>query len=257
MRLAESTGILDHLSNGRVDVGIGRGYQWSEYDGFGLHLDEGNDRFEEALEILLASWKANSPFSYIGKYHSYNSAFPQPKPVQMPYPPIWHATTSSAGLRRCATNDWGVLLAQGTTYAAIENTITNYRTQINELALPLNLSKIALARGMYCADTTTLAMDTFVRPYTQTLEFAARVSAPPDNATDTLHRNPFQIDSQAGIEESIICGDPEMCTESIKKLAALGVEYIILFVNLGGMDHELVSRSLRLFAQEVIPRFTS
>jgi alkanesulfonate monooxygenase SsuD/methylene tetrahydromethanopterin reductase-like flavin-dependent oxidoreductase (luciferase family) len=256
VRLAESTALLDHLSNGRLDVGIGRGYQWSEYDGFGLHLDEGNERFEEGLEILLASWKSEMPFSYTGKYHSYNSAFPQPKPVQKPHPPIWHATTSEPGLRRCAQNDWGVLLAQGTTNTAIEKSINLYRTQVNDLSIPLELGKVALARGMYCASSSKLALDTFLRPYEQTLELAARVSAPPTSAIGVKHRNPFHLDSEEGIEKTIICGDPEQCTRAIEKLAAIGIEYIILFVNLGGMKHEHVSQSLRLFAREVIPRFT-
>lgn len=256
VRFAESTALLDHISDGRLDIGIGRGYQWTEYDGFGVALDEGNHRFEEALEIILASWMADKPFKYEGKYHSYNSAFPQPKPLQTPHPPIWHATTSADGLRRCAINNWGVLLAQGIRNSAVQNTLEVYQAQLKDLALEFNPNKVVLARGMYCADTTTDAIETFLPPYVQTLKLAAQVSAPPTNTIGVQHRNPFQMDSRAGIRESIICGDPNQCVQSIQELAEIGVEYIILFVNLGGMEHDRIMKSLRLFAKEVIPMVT-
>ena len=97
IRLAEQIALVDHLSNGRLDVGIGRGYQWAEYNGFGIGFDEGSDRFEEALAVLLQAWDTEAPVAFSGTYHSYNAAFAQPRPVQRPHPPLWHATTSDDG----------------------------------------------------------------------------------------------------------------------------------------------------------------
>lgn len=255
VRLAESIGLVDHLSEGRLDVGIGRGYQWSEYHGFGLGLDEGSDRFEEALDVLLRSWSAEEPFAFDGKYHRYDAAFPQPHPMQTPHPPIFHATASPDGLGRCAENGWSVLLAQGTPLAKISDTIDLYRAQLDQRDLAFDGAHLVLARGMYCAPTTDEAVSTFVGPYAQFLERAAQVSAPPPAAGEP-HRNPFDPGDQ-GVRDGLVCGDPDECTRMIERIAELGVGHVMLFMNIADVAHEQVLASLELFAERVMPRFTT
>jgi alkanesulfonate monooxygenase SsuD/methylene tetrahydromethanopterin reductase-like flavin-dependent oxidoreductase (luciferase family) len=222
-----------------------------------MGLDEGNDRFEEALEVLLRSWSADRPFAFDGKYHRYDAAFPQPRPLQQPHPPIWHATTSSAGLRRCAENGWGVLLAQGTPPSAVRTTLDLFRSHHDDLSLVARPESVVLARGMYCARSDEAAFGAFLRPYADFLELAARVSSPPVDAVGTPHRNPFHLDESSDLEASLVCGDPDRCAHSVEQLTEMGIEYVILFVNLGGIDHDRVVASLRLFAAEVMPRFAS
>jgi alkanesulfonate monooxygenase SsuD/methylene tetrahydromethanopterin reductase-like flavin-dependent oxidoreductase (luciferase family) len=253
VRLAESTAMVDQLSGGRLDVGIGRGYQWSEYEGFGINLDEGSERFEDAVRLLVQSWKAEEPFAFDGKYHSYDRALPLPKPIQRPHPPLWHATTSAAGLRRCAESGWGVLIAQGTPPSAIQGTVELYNEQLADIGGTLNPHQLLVARGMYCAATTEQAFDTFMAPYVATLELAAKVSKPPDDANVQTHRNPFQLDGI--LRESLVCGDPDDCARYVQQLADMGIEHLMLFVNALTMDHQTVMDSMRLFAAEVIPRF--
>lgn len=255
VRVAESAALVDHLSGGRLDFGIGRGYQWSEYHGFGFGLDEGSDRFEEALEVVLRAWSAEQPFAFDGKYHRYDAAFPQPHPLQQPYPPIFHATASPDGLGRCAANGWSVLLAQGTPLAKIAATIELYRAELEQRSLPFDSEHLVLARGMFCAPTTAAAEAAFVGPYTDFLERAARISAPPPNAGEP-HRNPFDPGG-AGVRDGLVCGDPDHCTRTIEEIAELGVGHVMLFVNIAGVEHEQVLRSLELFAGQVMPRFAA
>lgn len=255
VRFAESTALVDQLSDGRLDVGVGRGYQWSEYHGFGIGLDEGNDRFEEALALLLQSWTADAPFAFEGKYHSYDAAFPQPRSIQRPHPPLWHATASADGLRRCAQNGWGVLLAQGTPPEAIRQTVALYQEQLDSLSMPRSSERLVLARGMYCAPTTAEAVATYLGPYHEFSRLAAKVSAPPPDEIGAPHRNPFQFNGEAGLRQSLVCGDPDECSRALQELQEFGIDYVILFVNLGGMEHDRVVASMRLFAEEVMPRF--
>lgn len=256
VRLAESTALVDQLSHGRLDVGVGRGYQWAEYHGFGVRFDEGSDRFEEALQLLLQAWTADAPFAFDGKYHSYGAAFPQPKPVQRPHPPVWHATASENGLRRCAENDWGVLLAQATSLAAVSETIHRHRQHVEALGRQHRPERLALARAMYCAPTTAEAERTLLDPYARFLEMAALVSAPPDRQEGARPRNPFELADGSSLLDTAICGDPDRCVEGLRQLQEVGIENVLLFVNLGGLDHHTVVRSLRLFASEVLPRVT-
>lgn len=254
VRFAESSALVDHLSGGRLDVGIGRGYQWSEYHGFGLGFDEGSARFEEALELLLRSWASEAPFEFDGKYHSYGAAFPQPKPLQRPHPPLWHATASDAGLRRCAERGWGVLMAQATSLATVAATVDRFQHHAAEFGHSHDPHRLVLARGMYCAPSNRQAEADFLEAYDRFLRMAAKVSAPPSNADATAPRNPFELADGTALLDTVVCGDPDRCVEALSELRDLGIESVLLFVNLGGIPHRRVVASLELFASEVLPR---
>ena len=107
VRLAEAAATVDQLSGGRLDLGIGRGYQPGEFRGFGVDIAEKHDRFAEALDVLDRVWSTEGPVSHSGTFWSFEDAYPQPRPVQRPHPPLWLATDSPDGLAMCAAKDWG------------------------------------------------------------------------------------------------------------------------------------------------------
>jgi alkanesulfonate monooxygenase SsuD/methylene tetrahydromethanopterin reductase-like flavin-dependent oxidoreductase (luciferase family) len=255
VRLAESTALVDHLSGGRLDVGIGRGYQWTEYHGFGIGFDEGSDRFEEALDVMLRSWAADEPFEFKGRFHRYDAAFPQPRPRQLPHPPLWHATTSDSGLARCAHNGWGVLIGQATLESVVAEIVGRFRGHVEsaETSSPCPLAeRLLVARGMFCAPTDERAEEAFRDPYAQFVAATARVAAPPGQRA-AAPANPFELADGSALLETAICGSPRRCLDSLKRLDELGVGQVLLFVNLGGLQHDAVMESLRRFAGEVLP----
>ncbi|HAA92954.1 MAG TPA: hypothetical protein DCE33_10935, partial [Rhodospirillaceae bacterium] len=69
------------LSGGRLDIGLGRGYQTYEFERFGNDLQESRDRFDEGVDILLKAFEGK-PFSYDGKYYSFEETSVYPQPVQ-------------------------------------------------------------------------------------------------------------------------------------------------------------------------------
>ena len=120
LRLAESAAMVDILSGGRLDLGVGRGYQWSEFNGFGITMEDRGDRFDEALDVIRRSWTSSEPFAHAGRYWQFGNALVQPRPTQTPHPPIWIATDSESGLRRCAEEGFGVLFPQGSRISTVE-----------------------------------------------------------------------------------------------------------------------------------------
>jgi alkanesulfonate monooxygenase SsuD/methylene tetrahydromethanopterin reductase-like flavin-dependent oxidoreductase (luciferase family) len=64
VRLAEEAATVDLLSGGRLDLGVGRGFQWTEFNGFDIPMDESTARYDEALDIILKSWRTEGTFSY-------------------------------------------------------------------------------------------------------------------------------------------------------------------------------------------------
>src|SRR5919199_1878318 len=70
IRLAEEAAMVDILSGGRLDFGVGRGYQWNEFRGFNLSMEESRDRFDESLEIIKQSWTGER-LTFQGKHFQY------------------------------------------------------------------------------------------------------------------------------------------------------------------------------------------
>src|SRR5215510_10728548 len=101
LRVAGEVTTLDHLSQGRFDFGIGRSGGPRAYDALGVPYAESQDRFFEALEIILLAWKGER-FSYDGKFYRFTDAAVAPRPVQVPHPPLRMAATTAETFPRVA-----------------------------------------------------------------------------------------------------------------------------------------------------------
>ena len=96
--LAKAAATLDTLSGGRVILGMGTGYQKSEFHALGVDFDERNALFDEALDVLPMHW-SGEPFSYQGRHFSARDVIARPRPVQQPIP-IWVGGNSRLSQRR-------------------------------------------------------------------------------------------------------------------------------------------------------------
>lgn len=103
--LAKAAATIDTLSGGRFILGLGAGYQKSEFFALGVDFDERNALFDEALEVLPLHWKGE-PFSYEGRHFNAREVLARPRPVQDPIP-IWIGGNSAASRRRAATAGQG------------------------------------------------------------------------------------------------------------------------------------------------------
>src|ERR1700719_4701416 len=94
VRLAVQLALLDNLSRGRIDVGVGKGTVYNEYEfvGHGLRSDDSRERMEEAVDIIERAWTGKA-FEYEGKFHKWRVPAIRPKPVQ-PRPPLWRSVIS-------------------------------------------------------------------------------------------------------------------------------------------------------------------
>jgi alkanesulfonate monooxygenase SsuD/methylene tetrahydromethanopterin reductase-like flavin-dependent oxidoreductase (luciferase family) len=93
IRLAEDAATLDVISNGRLDLGIGRGYQPQEFAGFGIDPAESKTRYAETVDILRKAWTQDG-WSHHGEHFTYDDLTVHPRPVQPGGPPLLHASVS-------------------------------------------------------------------------------------------------------------------------------------------------------------------
>lgn len=105
IRLAEDLAIIDVISQGRVEVGVGLGWSVDEYRCFGVNLAERVSVMREVLDVVRLAW-AGEEFSYKGRHFELGPIRVLPRPVQRPYPRIWGGATSPEGASRIGR--WGL-----------------------------------------------------------------------------------------------------------------------------------------------------
>jgi alkanesulfonate monooxygenase SsuD/methylene tetrahydromethanopterin reductase-like flavin-dependent oxidoreductase (luciferase family) len=93
LHIAEDVATIDHLSGGRVDLGVGRSGLPAHYQGFNIPYAESRDRLLETLDILVKAW-TQERFTHEGTYFQFRDVCLVPKPLQRPHPPIRIAATT-------------------------------------------------------------------------------------------------------------------------------------------------------------------
>ena len=111
LQVAEDYALVDHLSNGRFDMGVSRGFVPHEFEAFGTNSAETADRVAEGLEIVKKFWRGE-PFEFQGRFHSFKKIQPWPRPYQKEIP-IWVATSNDlSGFERAGRGGYRLMMNQ-------------------------------------------------------------------------------------------------------------------------------------------------
>ena len=265
VQLAEQTATVDVLSNGRLDLGVGRGYQWGEFHRMGVPMDEATRRFEETMEVLTRAWTDADPFDHRGEFWSFNDLTVQPRPVQRPHPPVYVAASGADSVARVVRNDWNLLIGQAESEGQVADQIAFYKDALAEAEADYAPQRVVVARAMYAAPTTEQARREAEIPFMWFKDTGQEVSAPPGRRVELLpeefaaYRSRYtpgaRFDYDASCDNVMLFGSPAHIADRIGELRDAGAENLIFFVNFGGIEHRKVLDSLELFAAEVMPQF--
>ena len=266
IQLAEQMATVDLLSNGRLDLGVGRGYQWGEFHRMNIPMEEASRRFEESMGLLTRAWTSVEPFDHRGEFWSFNDITVLPRPVQQPHPPVYVAASGADSVSRVVKNDWNLLIGQGETYGQVASQIQFYQEALAETESNYSPQRVVVARAMYVAPTTEQARREAEVPFMWFKQTGQEVSAPPDQRVELLpeeyasYRSRYALDARFDYSEMcdnvMLFGSPQDLAERIGRLRDSGVETLIFFVNFGGIESQMVLDSLELFASDVMPLFT-
>jgi natural product biosynthesis luciferase-like monooxygenase protein len=266
IRVAEEFALLDLMSDGRVDLGVGRGYQPHEFRGYGVDQTKSRGLFNEAVEIIVQAWTQDR-VNYSGVHFDVRDVPVRPKPLQQPHPPIWMAALSPESFVQAGRWGFNLLCAPvfgfyGT--SALEN-IRASREALRAGGHDPATRQIAALCMVYVADSAAQAARDFGDPVIWYYRTFSKYIAPPPGEPAIKTYEPYtgvrdlaaavtweQL-QQAG---AVICGTPEECVERISQLHALfGFTTLLCWTRLGGLDHQKVLRSMALMEQRVIPHF--
>lgn len=249
VQVAQETAVLDHLSEGRLDVGMAVGHRLAEFRAFGVSEKTRPSRFVEGVEVLKKAW-TERPFSYHGKYHNLDNVEVRPEPQQQPHPPIWiGATTPTAAERagRLGANFHG----GSTDPTAFEA----YRRGLQSSGHDPQDFRVSL--GMSVTTTTEDPEAVWRRNqpfYHYRWDFYRVIReefGDPQLSVKTVDAQP---DAQAYRENELIA-DPDTITSTLRSLHDnLGLTDLVIYGPHAGSDLRGEGlESLKLFAKEVLP----
>jgi alkanesulfonate monooxygenase SsuD/methylene tetrahydromethanopterin reductase-like flavin-dependent oxidoreductase (luciferase family) len=244
--IAEQAATLDLLSGGRFDFGVGKGYRFSEFEGFRIPIEEATERFEEAMTVIRTAWTTEGRFSHRGKRWSYDDIVVEPATVQQPHPPFWMAAGRPDSLRAAALGGYNLLLDQFQTVEVALERLALYRDALAEAGRPWTPTGAAVARALFITNT----------PAEREAAVAARIRHlgfmnSHGQSADGKQRSSMVSDDDLvkATEEGVLIGTPEEIIDRLRRLEAGGVGYVLLSPQTKG--------AMRIFAERIMPAFSS
>ncbi len=254
VRLVEEWCLLDHLSGGRLEPGIGRGASPIEASFFGIDGASTPERFTEAFDLITQLFAAKQTFSYNGDFHQVEELPLTARPLQHPHPPFWFGASRPDRAGWCAERSINVMSLVGAERTRV--TTDGYRERWRELGRhETELPHLGVNRHMVLADTEVEAFRVAERAFTRFREsfdhlWNARGVPVPPVYTATSFR---EWHEQGGA----FAGTPESARQFVAAQEQKGaINYMTVDVAFGGITFEEASRTATLFANEVMPAFS-
>jgi alkanesulfonate monooxygenase SsuD/methylene tetrahydromethanopterin reductase-like flavin-dependent oxidoreductase (luciferase family) len=262
LRLAEDAALVDVLSEGRLLLGLGRGYQPPEFHGFGVPQHASREMFLESFEILKRALSGEK-FAYEGKFWKIQEPTEiYPKPIQKPHPPFYFAAISPAAYESAAR--LGVSLLRSPQFSDLDS-----------VARAFDEYKVKMRA--YGHDPDALDQPLSVRTYVAPTDEEAKAEAkhvvwfyhllgtllpgapgrPKPAGYENYPRDPALL-SQVTVEDvwerGTCFGSPERVTELMRLyMRRTGTTHWLAQMRIGGLEHKKVLRSMELFAKHVMP----
>jgi alkanesulfonate monooxygenase SsuD/methylene tetrahydromethanopterin reductase-like flavin-dependent oxidoreductase (luciferase family) len=264
IRLAEECAILDLVSGGRLNVGLGRGVARDDVK-HGFDMDVARARYEEGVEVILRAWTGET-FSHQGAAWTYADISCKPTPIQKPHPPIYYGATSPESPAMVARRGWNLALSR----QPIENSARAaelYRAERIAVGNPPTGGNVVLIRDVYVADSDEqawreagpqitrfwqLGADNYWRDEALTVadlpRFTSRFAYFPGGLTA----------EKAGEWGVSLIGSPEsVIAKARAMIERVQPDSLVGMFGYGGLTHAQVTHSLELFASRVMPALTA
>ncbi len=284
LRLAEEICMLDHMSGGRFQLGVGRGISPYELGYYGVNMDEAQQRYLESYEVVMgalaaaqkpftapsaASSTASSTapaaapaataasalrsapeFSFTGRFHHFTNVPLTLAPLQTPHPPLWYGIGNPDSVPWCVTNRCNVVSNGSLPHV---RTITDrYRSQWraaghSDASLPL----MGTTRHMVIAPSQAEAETIARRAYTRWI--ASFMQLWNKHGTKPGAYFPATWDELAKAGRAL-AGTPETVREQLaQQIDAAGVNFVLTRFAFGDLSFDHSLRSVELFASDVMP----
>jgi natural product biosynthesis luciferase-like monooxygenase protein len=264
VRVAEDFAMLDHLSGGRVDLGVGRGYQPIEFQGFGVDQSRSREIFDESLEVLRRAW-TNERLDFQGKHYHFEDVQVRPRPYQQPHPPIWMAALSEETFEKAGRLGFNLLLSPvfGGSLQVAGDRIKRYREALAQAGHDPTTREVGALVMTYSGKTQEQARKEFADPvmwYFRTFGkyVAPKLGQPPVESYEWY----TQIRDLASVVKwetlldpgAVFCGEADYVTEKLAELERVtGIDHVLGWTRLGGLDEDLITGHMERMRDQIMP----
>ncbi len=270
IRLATQLALLDNLTDGRLDVGVGHGTNYNEYEfvGYGLRSDDSRERMAETLEVMIRAW-TEAPLVHHGKFYQLSLPELRPRPRQRPHPPIWRSVSSAGSVRECGRLGVPIMTARIPLARASEQ-LALYEAGLAESGLDGATQRrlreqAAVWRFVHVAESLAQAEDELAAALLETRRHMVHARAthnPADFRVDSSRVNPWNdplVSDEDGVRYSLetaaLYGTARRVADQMAQLRDAGVSHVLCQMTYGYLPHARIMESMRRFGESVIPGF--
>jgi alkanesulfonate monooxygenase SsuD/methylene tetrahydromethanopterin reductase-like flavin-dependent oxidoreductase (luciferase family) len=267
IRIAERIATLDILSGGRVNWGTGKSSSLVEQIAFENDLKTLHDQWAEAVEMIPRMWSSDV-FSHKGRFFDIAPIQVVPKPVQQPHPPMFAACSKPDSAISVGKMGLGALNFAFGTDEYLSHKVAEYRKAV-EQAKPVGRQK---TNHFACTPPTLVLADdrkactyglrgarfffeALTRYYLSNSRPTGKLDVPRGFLSESEVDEAIAQRNTEGSQALAIVGDPAAARETVQRFKDVGVDELILVMQMGTVPHELIMESLRTFAEKVMPHF--
>ena len=256
LRLLEELCMLDHLSGGRLDIGVGRGISPHEFEAFGEDIAKSGEAFEHAFNVLYQGFTRDR-IDYACPLYSFKDTPVVIKPLQRPHPPFWYGLRGDSGPVFAARRGMNAVTLGPDERVA--NMLKVYRelwsthaTERAQYHSPVRTPLIGAMRAVFVADSDAEAERLARRAHETWFDNLAwlwklRGTVPPIAIAPGF--------DQAKASGALVVGGPDTVTRILKAQAErCGHNYLVMLIAFGSLTHAQQMRSLALFRTEIMPK---
>ena len=266
-RVAERIATMDHLSEGRVEFGTGRGSSTAEWAGFAIpSAADTKPMWRESLEQIPRMWR-DEPYQFEGKYFRMPERNVLPKPYTKPHPPLLVACSSPPTFIEAGELGLGALCFTFGTPSQIADHVRNYKEAIKRCKKPAGAyinDNIAVTTNMFCLDDGDEArrlyadakVERFTEYFFKWLDSIPRPAGMPKEGPT----GPLPATSPADLKAGLAAGGrqigaPEEIIKVIQMYEDIGVDQLIYAPLTLTLEQKHVLRSIETFGTHVLPKF--
>ena len=254
LRLAEEICMLDHMSNGRFQLGVGRGISPYELGYYGADPAEAGARYIEAYQVIMQAFGAQT-LDHRGRFFEFRNVPITMHPLQRPHPPLWYGVGNVEGVVWCVENKVNAVV--NGPLARVREITDRYRAEWAKAGhSPHTMPLMGTSRHMVIADTdaeaVAIARRAYARWWASFMYLWKKHGTQPQFAAfpqdfDTVHK--------AGL---VIAGSPATVRDTLAdQVERSGVNYLLTRFAFGDLALEESMRSVELFSREVMPAFAA
>jgi alkanesulfonate monooxygenase SsuD/methylene tetrahydromethanopterin reductase-like flavin-dependent oxidoreductase (luciferase family) len=253
LRLLEEVCMLDQMSNGRLELGIGRGSSPYELAYFGVTAEQSSTLYKEGYQVLMQGLQSKV-IDFEGQHYRFKNVPVELECIQKPTPPIWYGLSAAAAVPWAAEN--GVNIVCNTAAKNVRPITDSYREiwagRPRAAREPHPL--MAIGRHIVIAETREAALACGKRGFDRwyaSLQHLWRVHGNP------MTHYPVPEDFFAAVDAGfLLVGTADEVAEALRReIETAGVNYVLTRFAFGNLSFEEELRSATLFAGEVMPRF--